>query len=126
MRPEYIKAILRPLGMLQYPIVLITDGEDPTVEQRLKDDPEIGPMLRLVPADNSWIGGDITLATMSNVFIGNPASSFSEFFSKARIAFGFGHNHLFRTTTADGGEEDWVTTCGDTCIYDKAVMGNMS
>ncbi|KAL7454705.1 hypothetical protein ACHAWC_008815 [Mediolabrus comicus] len=128
MRPEYIKAILRPLGMLQYPIVLITDGEDPTVEQRLKDDPEIGPMLRLVPADNSWIGGDITLATMSNVFIGNPASSFSGFIAKARIAFGFGHNHLFRTTTytTDGGEEDWVTTCGDTCVYDKAVMGNMS
>jgi hypothetical protein len=71
--------------MLQYPIVLITDGEDPTVEQRLKDDPEIGPMLRLVPADNSWIGGDITLATMSNVFIGNPASSFSGFLPSKEI-----------------------------------------
>lgn len=127
MRPDYVKAILRPLGMLEHPIVLITDGEEPAVAQRLLEDPEISPMLRLVPKDASWIGGDITLGIMSNVFIGNPASSFSGFIAKSRLAFGFGQNHLFRTTVSGvSGEEAWVATCGDACIFDKKVMGNMS
>lgn len=127
MQPEYVKSILRPLGMLNHPIVLITDGQDPSVAQRLSEDPEIGPMLRVVPETASWIGGDLTLAIMSNVFIGNPASSFSGFIAKSRIAMGFGQNHLFRAeVSTDGGPPEWVTTCGDACIFDKHVIGNMS
>jgi len=122
LKPEYIKAILRPLGMLKNPIVLITDGENPDVAQRLLEDPEIGPMLRLVPESASWIGGDLTLGIMSNVFIGNPASSFSGFIARSRIALGFGQNHLFR---ARNGNKEWVPTCGDACIFDKGIMGNM-
>jgi len=127
MYPEYVKSILRPIGMLNHPIVLITDGENPDVAKRLLEDPEIGPMLRLVPESASWIGGDITLGIMSNVFIGNPASSFSGFIAKARIAFGFGHNHLFRTKVSTGiGKLEWVTSCGDACVFDKNMLGNMS
>jgi hypothetical protein len=127
MEPEYVKSILKPIGMLNHPIVLITDGQNPEVARRLIEDPEIGPMLRLVPESASWIGGDLTLAIMSNVFIGNPASSFSGFIAKSRIAFGFGQNHLFRAKlSTDIGKVEWVTTCGDACIFDKKVMGNMS
>jgi hypothetical protein len=123
MEPEYVKAILRPLGMLQHPIVLLTDGGDPSVAQRLMADPEIAPMLRLIPASSSWVGGDITLGIMSNVFIGNPASSFSGFIAKSRLALGFGHNYLFRAKNQDG---NWYTVCGDTCIFDREIMGRMS
>jgi len=123
LNPEYIKAILRPLGMLKNPIVLITDGENPDVAQRLLVDPEIGPVLRLVPESASWIGGDLTLGIMSNVFIGNPASTFSGFIARSRIALGFGQNHLFR---ARNDNQEWVSTCGDACIFDKGVMGIMS
>lgn len=70
MRPDYIKSILEPLGMMNYPIVFITDGQNPEVLERLMADPEIGPLIHPVPNEACWIGGDLTLAVMSNVFIG--------------------------------------------------------
>ena len=123
MRPDYIKSILEPLGMLQHPIVLITDGQDFSVIQRLMADEDIGPMLKVVPEEASWIGGDLTLGIMSNVFIGNPASTFSTFIAKSRLSLGFGQNYLFRRKTAEG---KWVTSCGDGCVFDKRVMDVMS
>ena len=123
MSPGYIKSILRPLGMLQHSIVLITDGQNWESIRRIVSDEEIGPKLRLVPQEASWIGADITLAVMSNVFIGNPASSFSGFIAKSRLALGFGHSYLFRNLDEQG---EWVSTCGDTCVFDKHVMGSMS
>ena len=122
MEPEYVKSILRPIGMLHHHIVLIADGEDPAVIERLKADPEIGKKLRVVPPEASWVGGDITLAIMANVFIGNPASSFSGFIAKSRVALGLGHNYLFRAKSVDG---KWYTSCGGTCIFDHNIMGVM-
>ena len=123
LRPDYIKSILKPLGMLKYPIVFISDGQDSSVLERLKADPEISKVLRVVPEDASWIGGDLTLAIMSNVFIGNPVSTFSGIIAKSRLALGFGHNHLFR---AKDGSGNWHTVCGDTCVFDKLLMGAMA
>lgn len=120
MEPDYIKSILAPLGMLHYPIVLIRDGEDPSVLERLQADPDISKMLRVIGNKSSWTGGDITLAVMSNVFIGNPASSFSAIIAKSRLALGFGHNYLYRAKDQSG---KWSTVCGDTCIYDSQIIG---
>ncbi|KAL7468576.1 hypothetical protein ACHAXS_008810, partial [Conticribra weissflogii] len=122
MTPGYVKSILRPLGMLNYPIVFITDGQNSEVLDRLLNDPDIGPQLKLVPNEASWVGGDITLAIMSNVFIGNPASTFSGFIAKSRLAMGFGHNYLFRAKNDQGG---WMTICGDDCIFDRSIMASM-
>ncbi|KAL7526707.1 hypothetical protein ACHAXR_001612 [Thalassiosira sp. AJA248-18] len=117
MRPDYIKSILAPLDMLKHPIVVITDGKnvDQTM-QRLKADPQIGPMIRLVSAhpEACWIGGDITLATMANVFIGNPASTFSTFIARSRKALGFGDNYLYRVKDENG---EWTASCGDECLF---------
>jgi hypothetical protein len=118
MRPDYIRAILKPLGMLQHPIVIITDDRNQEAIQRLLDDPEIGPKIALIPREASWRGGDMTLGIMSNVFIGNPASSFSGFIAKSRMALGKGHNYLFR---ARGSEGRWQTVCGDSCVFDKYI-----
>ena len=120
MKPEYVKSILRPLGMMAYPIVVITDGQDPAVLQRLLDDEEIGRSVYVVPPEASWYGGDMALAIMSNVFIGNPASTFSAFIAKARLSLGFGHNYLFRSKDENG---EWRTVCGDNCLFDKTVVG---
>jgi hypothetical protein len=122
MEPDYIKSILEPLGMLDFPIVVISDGQNPSVIERLQADPEISKMLRVV--GESWLGGDITLAIMSNVFIGNPASSFSGFIAKSRLALGFGHNYMFRAKDQTTGK--WKTVCGDTCVFEKRIMGAMS
>ncbi|KAL3821844.1 hypothetical protein ACHAXA_002597 [Cyclostephanos tholiformis] len=123
MEPEYIKSILRPLGMMAYPIVVITDGQDPSVLERLLDDEEIGHVVRVVPPDASWYGGDMTAAIMGNVFIGNPASSYSSFIAKARVALGFRHNYLFRARDMNG---EWRTVCGDICLFDQTVVGFMA
>ena len=69
--------------------------------------------------EGCWLGGDITLAVMSNVFIGNPASTFSTFIAKSRLALGFGHNELYRAKDPDG---KWRTVCGDHCIFDTGIM----
>lgn len=119
MHPEYVKAILRPLGMLEHPIVLISDGQDLSVAERLINDPEIGPQLRLVPNRAKWIGGDITLAIMSNAFIGNPASTFSGFIAKSRLALGLGNTFMFRGKNDDG---EWENTCEEQCIFSKRIM----
>jgi len=120
--PDYVKSILEPLGLLDYPIVLITDGQDFPVLQRLLNDPDIAPKLRLVPEEATWIGGDITLAVMANAFIGNPASTFSGFIAKSRLAMGFGQSYLFQAKK----NGEWVNTCGDTCIFDKRIVSAMS
>jgi hypothetical protein len=123
MRPDYIKSILEPLGMMNYPIVFISDGQNNSVLNRLLDDADIGPLIRVVPDEATWIGGDLTLGVMSNVFIGNPASTFTGFIAKARLALGFGHNYLFRAKDEDG---SWRTVCGDHCVFDKSILGSMA
>ena len=123
LRPDYIKSILRPLGMLKHPIVFISDGQDHSVLERLQADPEISQQLRVVPDGSSSLGGDITLAVMSNVFIGNPVSTFSGIIAKSRLALGFAHNYLWRAKDDVG---NWHTVCGDTCIFDKSLMGVMA
>ena len=123
MQPEYIKSILRPLGMLEHPLVLISDGQDLSVTERLINDPELAPILRLVPNRAKWIGGDITLATMSTVFIGNPASTFSGFIAKTRLAFGLDNTFMFRARNEDG---EWENTCEANCIFSKRIMKSMA
>ena len=91
--------------------------------KRLLDDADIGPLLRVVPDEATWIGGDLTVAIMSNVFVGNPASTFTGFIAKARLALGFGHNYLFRAKDENG---EWRTVCGDHCIFDESILGHMA
>jgi len=104
MKPEYVKSILAPIGMLVHPIVIISDNQKGSKEalDRLLKDPEIGPMVRVVPKEARWKGGDMTLAVMANVFIGHPSSTLSGFIAKSRAALGFGHSnyvHLAKDKT---------------------------
>ncbi len=123
MEPEYIKAILEPIGMLNYPIVFLTDHQRPEILERLRADPDIGPMIHLVPDEASWVGGDITLGIMANAFIGNPASTFSGFIAKSRLALGFEGNYLFRGKNASG---KWEEVCEKRCVFWKRMLWNMA
>jgi len=123
MEPEYIKAILKPLGMLDHPIIFITDNQRPEILEKLQADPEIAPQIQLVPEEASWVGGDMSVAIMSTVFIGNPASTFSGFIAKSRIALGFDTNYLFRRKTDEG---DWIDVGDQLSIFDKKIMRSMA
>ena len=123
LEPEYVKGILKPLGMMNQPIIFITDNQRPKILERLKSDPEIGPLIHLIPEETSWVGGDITIATMSTVFLGNPASSFSGFIAKSRVALGYTTNYLFRRRNEDG---QWIDVCDATCVFDKKILNTMA
>jgi len=123
MEPEYVKAILAPRGMLDHPILFITDHQRPEILEKLLADPEIGPNIHLIPDEASWVGGDITVAVMANVFIGLPASTFSGFIAKSRVALGFDATYLFRKKNKAG---EWVDACDEHCIFDKHVMRSMA
>ncbi|KAL3808589.1 hypothetical protein ACHAXA_000249 [Cyclostephanos tholiformis] len=125
MEPDYIKAILEPLGMLQHPILFITDNQRPEILKKLLADPDIGRSIHLIPSDASWIGGDITAALMSDVFIGNPASTFSGFIAKSRVALGYDakSTYMFRKKNKDG---KWVDACDHRCIFDSEIMNAMA
>lgn len=104
MRPEYVKAILAPLGMLAHPVVVISDNQRGSrkVVSRLRADPDLGPLLLSVPKGARWLGGDMTLAVMANVFIGNPSSTMSGFIARSRVALGFEHNYMYMAMDENG------------------------
>ena len=123
MAPDYIKSILQPLGMLNHPILFISDHQNATILERLMADTDIGPNIQLIPPETSWIGSDITAALMADVFTGNPASTFSGFIAKSRLAFGYDATFMFRKRSEDG---NWVNACDNVCIFDRQIMHAMA
>mmetsp|Transcript_47149 Transcript_47149/g.98845 ORF Transcript_47149/g.98845 Transcript_47149/m.98845 type:complete len:418 (-) Transcript_47149:185-1438(-) len=123
MEPDYVKSILKPLGMLNRPILFLSDNQKPEILARLLADPEIGPNIVVAPEEASWVGGDITAALMSDVFIGNPASTFSGFIAKSRIALGYDENYLFRKKNPYG---KWIDACERRCIFDHNIVNAMA
>ena len=69
---DMVSSILSPLGMLNRTIFLITDGQNAGVVHRLSSDPIIGKVFQVVPEEISTVTGDLMLAILSDVFIGNP------------------------------------------------------
>lgn len=119
MSPDYVKSILHPLGQLQNPIVVITDGQNKIALERLQADADIGPMIRVIPEEASWIGGDMTLGILADTFIGSPMSTFSMFIAQARIALGLSDAYLYR---ARNDNQEWVTSCETrTCLYRNLI-----
>ena len=127
MEPSYIKSILKETDMLGHPVLFITDHQRPEILRKLRDDPDIGPNIRLIPDEVSWVGGDITAAVMSSVFIGNPASTLSGFIAKSRVALGYTDNYLFRrlkeNKSGSGRVMEWTDVRTPVEIFDRRVMG---
>mmetsp|Transcript_41670 Transcript_41670/g.76162 ORF Transcript_41670/g.76162 Transcript_41670/m.76162 type:complete len:169 (+) Transcript_41670:3-509(+) len=109
--------------MLEHPIIVITDGQNKLSLERLLSDPGIGPMIRQVKPEASSFGGDVTLAVMANVFIGNPASTMSDFIVKSRVSLGFGNKYMYRAKDENG---KWTTVCGDDCLFVKHPFESFS
>ena len=99
MGPAYIKGILKPLNMLDHPIILITDGQLAAVERGLLNDEILGPKLMVLSNKDALDGADVALAVLADVFIGNPASVTSGFIARSRMALGYSDKstQLFRT-----------------------------
>ena len=110
-----ISAILTPLGMQNNSILMITDGKNPNVVNQLANDPTIGPFFQVVPKTISTVTGDMMLAILSEVFIGNPCSTFSQYIAQVRYALGIGNSYIFSRRNGD----KWETFCSsdEACFY---------
>ena len=74
MRPEYVKSILEPLGMLDHPIVVITDGQSRFFLHRLRMDKDIGPMLRVLRSTGGVLEGAKDAGLRAHHLTGEAAS----------------------------------------------------
>lgn len=112
---DLIGTILKPLGMQNSSILMITDGKNPSVAEQLSSDPVIGPYFQVVASEISTLAGDLMLAILSNVFIGNPCSTFSQYIAQVRYALGIGNSYIFSRRNGD----EWETFCSsdEACFY---------
>ena len=110
-----ISTILTPLGMQNNSILMITDGKNPNVVNQLANDPTIGPFFQVVPKTISTVTGDMMLAILSEVFIGNPCSTFSQYIAQVRYALGIGNSYIFSRRDGD----KWESFCSsdEACFY---------
>ena len=92
---DMIKSILAPLQMHEKRVLVITDSQSLAPIQRLSVDPALGPHVLVIPKGISTLTGDIMLAILADVFIGNPVSTFSMYIAQARHALGIGKSYLF-------------------------------
>ena len=112
---DMITSILSPINMVNNSILMITDGQNPAISRRLASDPIIGKQFQVVPRKISTVTGDLLLAIVSDVFIGNPISTFSQYIVQVRYAFGIGNSYLFVRKDEN---EKWETFCNDeACFY---------
>eukprot|EP00578_Thalassiosira_sp_NH16_P003476 CAMPEP_0181131360 /NCGR_PEP_ID=MMETSP1071-20121207/30382_1 /TAXON_ID=35127 /ORGANISM="Thalassiosira sp., Strain NH16" /LENGTH=389 /DNA_ID=CAMNT_0023217545 /DNA_START=150 /DNA_END=1319 /DNA_ORIENTATION=+ len=121
MGPAYIKSILKPLGMLDYPIILITDGQLRSVERGLLNDDALGPKLMVLSNKVALEGADVALALLADVFIGNPASVTSGFIARSRTALGYSEKstQLFRRKRI----HQWYSVCNEECVFNPWILG---
>lgn len=59
MPPDFISAILSPLGMLNNSIIMISDGQNIEAAERLSLDTVVGPVFQLVPSNISSMVSDM-------------------------------------------------------------------
>lgn len=94
MSPDYVKAFLAPLKMLNSDIYPIATGEYGTVDtsvadrvQALIDDYVLGDLIRL-PTENRHLGSVLYFAVLADVYIGNPVDHNSMWIARMRCALG--------------------------------------
>ncbi len=119
MTASYIKSILRPINKLNQDIYIISNGDNKEYLAELRQDDEIGKLIKTVPKKGSWAGGDMMMAILADVFIGTPISTFAGNIARARIALGFetSPNYLFLNTELE-------PFCNSTCLFDTKILSS--
>ena len=103
MEPEYVKAFLTPLEMLNndiYPIATSEhDAEDTTVAERIQallDDYVLGDLIKL-PKESRHLGSVLYFAVLADAYIGNPVDHNSMWIARMRCALGLCSNTFVLT-----------------------------
>jgi len=119
MSPEYVKSILKPLGMLQHDIYLIdsSDTIDNEAHEQLAKDPDL--TLKKLAAE---YGSKIYLAVLADVYLGNPVDQICLWIARMRFALGMKNTYIFTEKQGD----QWVSYLNDDSyldLYDSEKLG---
>jgi hypothetical protein len=121
--PSYIKSIIHRNMLYSKRIFIITDGKNPDIIRDLLQDEDIGSFVQTIPYNLSWVGGDMMLAVLADVFVGSPISTLAGNVARARVALGFNGstNYLFPMKRRDY-HSTWAFFCNNQCLYDPNIL----
>ena len=134
MSPEYVKAFLAPLKMLNSDIYPIATGEYETLDtsvaervQALLSDYVLGDLIRL-PEESRHLGSVLYFAVLADVYIGNPVDHNSLWIARMRCALGLCSNTFILTKKAliDSCLPEWVSYVNENNyleLYDREKLG---
>ena len=134
MSPEYVKAFLAPLKMLNSDIYPIATGEYETLDtsvaervQALLSDYVLGDLIRL-PEESRHLGSVLYFAVLADVYIGNPVDHNSLWIARMRCALGLCSNTFILTKKAliDSYLPEWVSYVNENNyleLYDREKLG---
>jgi hypothetical protein len=133
MSPEYVKAFLTPLEMLNSDIYPIATGEyealDTSVADRvlaLVEDDVLGSLIRL-PKEGRHMASVLYFAVLADVYIGNPVDHNSMWIARMRCALGLCSNTFILTKRSlFDWKVEWVSYVNETNyleLYDREKLG---
>jgi len=133
MSPEYVKAFLAPLKMLNSDIYPIATGEydrvDTSVAERVQallNDYVLGDLIRL-PKENRHLGSVLYFAVLADVYIGNPVDHNSMWIARMRCALGLCSTTFILTKKMlVNWEVEWVSYVNQDNyleLYDREMLG---
>jgi len=133
MSPDYVKAFLTPLKMLNSDIYPIATGEYDTVDtsvaervQALIDDYVLGDLIRL-PKDNRHLGSVLYFAVLADVYIGNPVDHNSMWIARMRCALGLCSNtYILTKKMLIDWKTEWASYVNEDNyleLYDRETLG---
>lgn len=112
--PDLIFDILKPLDMEEEKVFMISDGLSSSSANRLSTSKQFARTFQVVSDGDPY--SDILLAVLSDVFIGNPLSTYSTLIAQIRYTLGLNLIFLHVRKTGDGA---WETFCEEeNCFYE--------
>ena len=100
---------------------MIHDGSEMArnSSERLASDPTTSRFYQRIPHAGGNPESDMMLAILSDMFIGNPSSTFAWYIAEVRQALGLGPSRLFYKRD-NSSNVAWTESCtGEACLYKR-------
>lgn len=123
--PEFVVNLIEQtnLTVSNSNILMIHDGSEAAMNssERLASDPATSRFYQSIPHAGGNPESDMLLAILSDLFIGNPSSTFAWYIAQVRHALGLGPSRLFyKRDNRSNGNVAWAESCtGETCLYKR-------
>ena len=121
--PEFVVNLIEQtnLTVSNSSILMIHDGSEMArnSSERLASDPTTSRFYQRIPHAGGNPESDMMLAILSDMFIGNPSSTFAWYIAEVRQALGLGPSRLFYKRD-NSSNVAWTESCtGEACLYKR-------